>query len=84
MATTTATQVQQLYVGLLGRAADQGGLNWWVDQITTGGRTLEDIRASFVTSTEYTNLYGGANTTRADWLLRSTRTCSSVPQAPAS
>ena len=66
MATTTATQVQQLYVGLLGRAADQGGLNWWVDQITTGGRTLEDIRASFVTSTEYTNLYGGANTTRAD------------------
>lgn len=66
MATTTATQVQQLYVGLLGRAADQGGLNWWVDQITTGGRTLEDIRASFVTSTEYTNLYGGANTTRSD------------------
>lgn len=62
MATTTATQIQQLYVGLLGRAADQGGLNWWVDQVTTGGRTLEDIRASFVTSTEYTTTYGAAST----------------------
>lgn len=62
MATTTATQIQQLYVGLLGRAADQGGLNWWVDQVTTGGRTVEDIRASFVTSTEYTTTYGAAAT----------------------
>ncbi|WP_341961909.1 DUF4214 domain-containing protein [Pseudomonas sp. RC10] len=65
MATTIATQVQQLYVGLLGRAADQGGLNWWVDQVTTGGKTIEDIRASFVTSTEYTTTYGAA-ATRAD------------------
>lgn len=65
MATTTATQIQQLYVGLLGRAADQGGLNWWADQVTTGGKTLEDIRASFVTSTEYTTTYGAA-ATRAD------------------
>lgn len=65
MATTTATQIQQLYVGLLGRAADQGGLNWWVEEVTTGGRTLEDIRASFVTSTEYTTTYGAA-TTRTD------------------
>lgn len=65
MATTTATQVQQLYVGLLGRAADQGGLNWWVDQVTTGGKTIEDLRASFVTSTEYTTTYGAA-ATRAD------------------
>lgn len=65
MATTTATQVQQLYVGLLGRAADQGGLNWWVDQVTTGGKTLEDIRASFVTSTEYKAVYG-ATTSRSD------------------
>lgn len=65
MATTTATQIQQLYVGLLGRAADQGGLNWWADQVTTGGKTLEDVRASFVTSTEYTTTYGAA-TTRAD------------------
>ena len=65
MATTTATQIQQLYVGLLGRAADQGGLNWWADQVTTGGKTLEDVRASFVTSTEYTTTYGAA-ATRAD------------------
>lgn len=65
MATTTATQVQQLYVGLLGRAADQGGLNWWVDQVNTGGRTLEDIRASFVTSTEYTTGYGAATSRTA-------------------
>lgn len=65
MANTTATQIQQLYVGLLGRAADQGGLNWWADQVTTGGKTLEDVRASFVTSTEYTTTYGAA-ATRAD------------------
>lgn len=62
MATTTATQIQQLYVGLLGRAADKSGLDWWVDQVTTGGRTLEDVRASFVTSTEYTTTYGAAAT----------------------
>lgn len=69
MATTIQNQVQQLYVGLLGRAADQGGLNWWVDQVTTGGRTLDDIRASFVTSEEYLSLYP-ATQTRAEMVTQ--------------
>lgn len=69
MATTIQNQVQQLYVGLLGRAADQGGLNWWVDQVTTGGKTVEDIRASFVTSTEYLSLYP-AEQSRADLVIQ--------------
>lgn len=65
MATTTATQVQQLYVGLLGRAADSAGLAYWTNQITTGARTLDDVRAAFVTTTEYTTGFG-ALTARAD------------------
>lgn len=65
MATNTETQVQQLYVGLLGRAADKAGLTYWANQITTGARTLDDVRAAFVTTTEYTTGFG-ALTARAD------------------
>jgi len=51
--------IQQLYIGILGRAADQPGLDYWVDEIESGQLTLENARASFTQQIEYTSLYGG-------------------------
>jgi hypothetical protein len=49
---TTSAQVQQLYVGLLGRAADQTGLNYWLNELnaTPAKMTLENLRANIVNS----------------------------------
>jgi len=47
---TVAEQVQQIYIGLLGRAAESNGLDYWVDQVTTGALTLDQVRANFVSS----------------------------------
>lgn len=44
----TAYQVQLIYIGLLGRAADQAGLDYWVDEIENGVLTIEDLRANIV------------------------------------
>jgi len=60
MAITTA-QVQQLYVGLLGRAADQTGLNYWLNELnaTPAKMTLETLRANIVNSQpEYKAIFG--------------------------
>jgi len=51
--------VQQLYIGILGRAADQPGLDYWINEIESGQLTLENTRASFTQQIEYTSLYGG-------------------------
>jgi len=51
--------IQQLYIGILGRAADQPGLDYWVNEIETGSLTLENTRASFTHQVEYASLYGG-------------------------
>jgi hypothetical protein len=45
---TTAENVQQIYIGLLGRAADQAGLTYWADQIDAGTITLDQVRANIV------------------------------------
>jgi len=45
---TVAEQVQQIYIGLLGRAADQAGATYWEEQISTGAITLDEMRANFV------------------------------------
>jgi hypothetical protein len=56
---TTAEQVQQLYIGLLGRAADKEGLDYWVDEIDGGTLTLEQLRANIVNEQpEYINGLG--------------------------
>lgn len=55
----TASDLQQLYIGYFGRAADQAGLDFWVEAINNGGLSLADVRASFVQSTEYTAKYQG-------------------------
>ena len=58
---TTSAQVQQLYVGLLGRAADQTGLNYWLNELnaTPAKMTLENLRANIVNSQpEYKAVFG--------------------------
>jgi len=61
--------VQQLYVGYLGRPADQEGLNYWVNEIATGTLTLEQLRANLTNEQpEYRNIYG--NLTRTDLVIR--------------
>jgi len=63
----TSAQVQELYVGLLGRAADKAGLDYWLGQLNATGSTLtlENLRANFVNEqAEYAATYG--NLARAD------------------
>jgi hypothetical protein len=42
------TDVQEIYIGLLGRAADKAGFDYWVGQIEAGILTIEDVRANIV------------------------------------
>ncbi|AVH34844.1 hypothetical protein AL532_00030 (plasmid) [Pseudomonas monteilii] len=59
---TTSTQVQQLYVAYLGRAADKGGLDYWMSQLNSDPAkiTLDQIRTNFVNEQpEYKEVYGG-------------------------
>ncbi len=55
------TSIQELYIGILGRAADYAGLKYWADQISSGAMTLEHTRASFASPNqpEYWSTYGG-------------------------
>lgn len=59
----TSAQVQQLYIALLGRAADKPGLDWWLENINgtegvPGERTLEEAATAFTTSEEFAATYG--------------------------
>lgn len=45
---TVSQQIQQIYIGLLGRAADQAGLDYWTAEIEGGVLTLEQLRANIV------------------------------------
>ena len=63
---TTSAQVQQLYVAYLGRAADQEGLDYWLNDLNSDPAvlTLEDLRSNFVNEqAEYTDVYGGLSRT---------------------
>lgn len=55
----TASDLQQLYIGYFGRAADQAGLNFWLDAINSSGLTLANVHTAFVNSTEYSAQYEG-------------------------
>ncbi len=59
MANAIASQVQELYVGYLGRAADQAGLDFWTNAITAGTSTIESVALGFTLSQEYTSKYEG-------------------------
>lgn len=58
----TSAQVQELYVGYLGRAADQAGLDYWLSELNAENPTLtlENLRANFVNEQpEYADAYAG-------------------------
>lgn len=61
----TEASVQELYIGILGRAADSAGLKYWTDAIENGSQSLENTRASFATPNqpEYWSIYGGLSST---------------------
>ncbi|MBE9395946.1 DUF4214 domain-containing protein [Pontibacterium sp. N1Y112] len=62
---TVSEQIQQIYVGLLGRAADKAGLDYWLNDIANNGMTIENLRANITNSqAEYTD--GKGAMTRAD------------------
>jgi hypothetical protein len=51
---TVSSQIQEIYVGLLGRAADKSGLDYWTAEIDAGTLTVEQLRANIVNEqTEY-------------------------------
>lgn len=69
MALSTAQQIQQLYIGYLGRAAEQPGLDYWISMVGQGRITLDGIRTNFVNEQpEYAAMYGGL--TRAQTVSR--------------
>ncbi|HIM07626.1 MAG TPA: DUF4214 domain-containing protein, partial [Gammaproteobacteria bacterium] len=45
---TTAQQIQEIYVGLLGRSADADGLAYWTAEIDGNTLTIEQLRANIV------------------------------------
>lgn len=55
----TVSDLQQLYIGYFGRAADQAGLNFWLGAINNDGLSLANVHASFVNSVEYNAQYEG-------------------------
>ena len=61
---TVSAQIQEIYIGLLGRAADKAGLDYWTEQIDADNLTIETLRANIVNEqTEY--LQGLGSMTRA-------------------
>ena len=52
-----AAQVVRLYKACLGREADQGGLNYWIDRLEQGGK-LSDLGEAFLRSPEYAARFG--------------------------
>lgn len=45
---TVSEQIQEIYIGLLGRAADKSGLDYWTAEINAGKLTIEQLRANIV------------------------------------
>jgi len=57
-------QIAELYIGLLGRAADQSGFNYWIDAVDKGYLTPERLRADIVNEqTEYISGIGSMDRT---------------------
>jgi hypothetical protein len=59
MATTTETQVQQLYVAYFSRPADVAGLAYWENILATNPNGYQMISANFASSAEYKAMYAG-------------------------
>ena len=57
---STEGQVSELYDALLNRSADQGGLDYWVDQVNNG-TSIEEVADTFIASSEYVGTYLAVN-----------------------
>ncbi len=56
---TPSLQIDRLYLAIFGRQPDPGGKAFWLDQLTSGARTLSQIADLMVgSSDEFTDLYG--------------------------
>lgn len=51
-------EVYRLYQAAFNRTPDAGGMGYWVDVATDGLASMHDIATSFVTSQEFSDLYG--------------------------
>jgi hypothetical protein len=52
---TNAQYVGDLYNAFLRRGGDQGGVNFWINQLNTNAQTREQVRVQFRNSTEFNN-----------------------------
>lgn len=51
-------QLYRTYSGALGRTPDQGGYDWWLNEINQGRRDLNQMAADFIWSTEFLGFFG--------------------------
>lgn len=57
---STKSQLQEIYIGLLGRAADAEGLDYWAAEVDAGTITLAEVRENIVNDQpEYEALFAG-------------------------
>ncbi len=52
---TNAQYVGDLYNAFLRRGGDLGGVQFWINELTTGARTRAKVRQDFISSPEFTN-----------------------------
>jgi len=55
---TLENQVAELYIVFFGRAPDAEGMIHWVQALSRGGMTINDVAAEFARSTEFQLMYG--------------------------
>ncbi|HFE9684210.1 TPA: DUF4214 domain-containing protein, partial [Clostridium perfringens] len=45
--------INQFYLGFLGREGDQGGLDYWTNEIVSGHQTVANVLESIISSNEF-------------------------------
>lgn len=55
----TIAQIMELYTAYFNRAADKDGVDYWYNEVTTNGWTLDQVAQSFADQAEYTTIYAG-------------------------
>jgi hypothetical protein len=53
-----ANDIQMLYIGYLGRAADEAGIEYWVNKVEQDGWSVDQVALSFADQVEYQQIYG--------------------------
>lgn len=53
------TQVLQLYTAYFNRVADSAGVDYWLNEMTNNGWSVNEVAVTFSQQVEYTNLYAG-------------------------